>query len=42
MDEDRTATTRQLREEVKNYAHIGKILDVNATNIYRSLSSEYP
>lgn len=42
MDADRTATARQLREEGKSYAQIGKILGVSATSIYRSLSSENP
>ena len=42
MDADRTATARQLREEGKSYAQIGKILGVSAASIYRSLSSENP
>lgn len=42
MDADRTATARQLREEGKSYAQIGKILGVSAASIYRALSSENP
>lgn len=42
MDADRTAAARQLREEGKSYAQIGKILGVSAASIYRSLAAENP
>ncbi|WP_370991834.1 recombinase family protein [Arthrobacter sp. HMSC08H08] len=38
MDADRTAMARQLREEGKSYAQIGKILGVSAANIHRALN----
>lgn len=42
MDADRTATARQLREEGKSYAQIGRILGVSAASNYRSLSANNP
>ncbi|MFB9669124.1 hypothetical protein [Glutamicibacter nicotianae] len=35
-------TARQLREEGKGYAQIGKILGVSAVSIYRSLTVDNP
>lgn len=40
MDADRTATARQLREEGKGYAQIGKFLGVSAASISRAISAE--
>lgn len=42
MDADRIATARQLREEGKSYALIGKMLGVSDTSIYQKIVCQNP